>query len=412
VKDVGDLYFHLEAPAENSWVAVGTGSQMKGSLMLVVYRSEDEKGITLSPRIVNGNVEPSYDDQTNCQLNNVYAVNGYCKDINHKSHTKQRRYNGSIKREEHNDGDNVVSFDNLQQPFIFALGPTDRHLHDDRKDADIRRHSMYGHFNIDLTKSTVERSEDVAQDELSAIGTWENYNAQIVGGTTKDRDWSGNLHSLIMCGVFVILFPIGVVFLRLLEMVKWHAWMQGIGAACALCGVGLGIWAGLEYNHSKRFNSPHQLVGFAVVGATLVQLALGFTHHLLYKKHHRPTILGYMHRFFGPLIMLAGVANGFLGFKFSGGIYHNLMYGIIVGVFFTGLVGALFWAHKRRQTKRRVDERIADEAYEEFKGENRGPSSGQVWGGPHHGIEMREIPTEVPPSYEDEVRPVEPKTMV
>jgi hypothetical protein len=44
VKENGDLYIHIEAPAENSWVAVGTGSEMKGSLMWVVYRSEDEKG--------------------------------------------------------------------------------------------------------------------------------------------------------------------------------------------------------------------------------------------------------------------------------------------------------------------------------------------------------------------------------
>jgi hypothetical protein len=45
VKENGDLYFHIEAPAENSWVAVGTGSGMKGSLMWVVYRSEDERGM-------------------------------------------------------------------------------------------------------------------------------------------------------------------------------------------------------------------------------------------------------------------------------------------------------------------------------------------------------------------------------
>lgn len=44
VTQTGDLYFHLEAPADNSWVAVGSGKEMKGSLMWVVYKSEDEKG--------------------------------------------------------------------------------------------------------------------------------------------------------------------------------------------------------------------------------------------------------------------------------------------------------------------------------------------------------------------------------
>jgi hypothetical protein len=112
---------------------------------------------------------------------------------------------------------------------------------------------MYGQFKIDLTRSMVEHSDDVAHDELSAVGTWENRNAQILGEPKRDRDWSGNLHSLIMCGVYVLLFPVGVVFLRLIEKVKWHAWMQGIGTGFALLGVGLGIWAALEYNQVSTF---------------------------------------------------------------------------------------------------------------------------------------------------------------
>lgn len=32
-----DLYFHLSGPARYSWIAVGTGSVMKDSLMFVMY---------------------------------------------------------------------------------------------------------------------------------------------------------------------------------------------------------------------------------------------------------------------------------------------------------------------------------------------------------------------------------------
>lgn len=44
VEDGGltDLYFHLSAPAANSWVAVGIGAQMKGALMFLVYH--DSRG--------------------------------------------------------------------------------------------------------------------------------------------------------------------------------------------------------------------------------------------------------------------------------------------------------------------------------------------------------------------------------
>ena len=44
VQDVGDLYFHVEAPASASWVAFGIGSDMKGSLMWVMYRNSNGTG--------------------------------------------------------------------------------------------------------------------------------------------------------------------------------------------------------------------------------------------------------------------------------------------------------------------------------------------------------------------------------
>ena len=44
VKENGDLYFHLEAPARYQWVAVGAGHGMAGSLMWIAYPSKDGKG--------------------------------------------------------------------------------------------------------------------------------------------------------------------------------------------------------------------------------------------------------------------------------------------------------------------------------------------------------------------------------
>ena len=38
-----DLFFHLNGPSKFSWIAVGTGNQMKDSLMFVVYASGDGK---------------------------------------------------------------------------------------------------------------------------------------------------------------------------------------------------------------------------------------------------------------------------------------------------------------------------------------------------------------------------------
>jgi hypothetical protein len=36
-----DLYFHLSGPTSYSWIAVGTGSKMQDSLMIVIYSNAD-----------------------------------------------------------------------------------------------------------------------------------------------------------------------------------------------------------------------------------------------------------------------------------------------------------------------------------------------------------------------------------
>jgi hypothetical protein len=43
-----DIYFHLSGPAAYSWIAVGTGSEMKDSLMLLVYLDSVGSSASLS----------------------------------------------------------------------------------------------------------------------------------------------------------------------------------------------------------------------------------------------------------------------------------------------------------------------------------------------------------------------------
>jgi hypothetical protein len=37
----GDLYMYLHAPATYQWIGVGTGSEMDGSVMFIVYEGAD-----------------------------------------------------------------------------------------------------------------------------------------------------------------------------------------------------------------------------------------------------------------------------------------------------------------------------------------------------------------------------------
>jgi hypothetical protein len=40
-----DIYFHLSGPADYSWIAVGTGSEMRDSLMFIAYLNSTGNGL-------------------------------------------------------------------------------------------------------------------------------------------------------------------------------------------------------------------------------------------------------------------------------------------------------------------------------------------------------------------------------
>lgn len=57
---------------------------------------------------------------------------------------------------------------------------------------------------------------------------------------------------MLMASTMVILFPVGVVFLRLVERVGPHAVMQAIGCVFLVVGMGIGILAGAKYNQVSQ----------------------------------------------------------------------------------------------------------------------------------------------------------------
>jgi Cytochrome domain of cellobiose dehydrogenase len=57
----GDIYFQISGPSTLSWIALGQGSQMKGSNIFMIYADAAGTNVTLSPRLGTGNSEPSAD---------------------------------------------------------------------------------------------------------------------------------------------------------------------------------------------------------------------------------------------------------------------------------------------------------------------------------------------------------------
>ena len=122
-------------------------------------------GVTFSSRTVDSHSEPIYKPSVPCQLNNetgttssgivdrngtqVFSVNAVCRGINDRavnSLTTRSLSDSvhSIHRRKNNNNPSVgmLNFTNPAQPFMFALGPSDRTLQSDSPSAQIRRHAL------------------------------------------------------------------------------------------------------------------------------------------------------------------------------------------------------------------------------------------------------------------------------
>lgn len=237
--------------------------------------------MTFSSRTANNHVEPLYAPNIPCQLDDesgvstsgveiheeqqLFVVNAVCRGINNRdvrALTKRSLYDShSIERRKNKGpGDGKISFDNEAQAFMFASGPTDRTIESDSKTANIRRHSVYGTFTLNLKAATVQSPSDFDKSALSAVGTWTSNNSRLTSGPKQDTDVTLIVHMVLLCGSFVLLFPTGVVFLRILDKVRWHAYIQGAGAVLIIVGVGLGLGVSGQYVHvslSSRSKIPY-----------------------------------------------------------------------------------------------------------------------------------------------------------
>jgi len=200
--------------------------KMEDSLMFMIYTDSTGKGITLSPRLSYGHVEPSYANITVNTLpgtgisNGNYVVNFMCSNC--------RSWKGGS-----------IDATSTTQKFIFATGPNGN-INSNDPNAAIKRHAVYGTFTMDLTKAVGASSVPVAQNADTA-GTVQTQDK-------TDHDFSAALHACLMIFAFVGLMPIGILILRIMHSPKWHGLNQTASVVVAILGVGLGVYSGAMYN--------------------------------------------------------------------------------------------------------------------------------------------------------------------
>ncbi|KAI9717921.1 MAG: hypothetical protein M1812_004448 [Candelaria pacifica] len=324
------LNFYVSGPTGNSWLAFGAGSQMKGALMFIVYPSENDPAIQ-ELQSTSGHSEPSFtpDISFNTTRETGISNNTYHAFI---SCSNCRKWKGGS-----------LDVKSKNEPWLFAVGP-EYSLQSNSKQANLRQHDNYGFFTVDMVQATGD--PESLWNQTSSINVTSGATSK--GFHDSGQGYAAPLHALFMAGSFGVLFPLGVIYLRVLEKVMWHAFNQAFAVLVVSIGAALGIYSSRLYNkvikmpkdfryikrlpgfQSKSFNSPHQIIGFIVLLSCLVQVALGILHHRIFKKTQKKTPVGMIHRWTGQIIILLGIVNVTIGFVFAGSPRHIIPFFIVV----------------------------------------------------------------------------------
>jgi hypothetical protein len=199
--------------------------------MFIMYADSTGRNVTVSPRLSYGNTEPSYTSNVTYAVAAGSGISNGTMTASVLCHNCRSWKGGS------------VDPTNTAYPFLFASAPGGN-LGSNSVNANLREHSSYGTFTMDLTKA-------VGTGHFPSVATADT------SGTVQDTDKSDSvfasaLHAALMIIAFVVLMPIGLVILRVMNNVKWHALNQALSAVVALIGVCVGIYCGTLYNRVCR----------------------------------------------------------------------------------------------------------------------------------------------------------------
>jgi len=210
-------------------------TNMKNSMIFMIYADSTGTKVTLSPRIGKGNYEPAYTKEFVVEMmpgsgiaNNIMTANVRCQDCQVWSGGK-------------------IDSSNTKAPFTFARGPN-ADFRSNSLEASVKRHSVYGSFTLDLTKAMGSKAVPNA-DYADRAGT-------VQLSQEGDRDLAPPFHAVFMIFAFVGLMPVGIMILRILNRPKWHGLNQAISVVLAFMGLGLGLYIGTMYQRVHLFSPP------------------------------------------------------------------------------------------------------------------------------------------------------------
>ncbi|KAH7625145.1 hypothetical protein B0T09DRAFT_66560 [Sordaria sp. MPI-SDFR-AT-0083] len=403
-----DIFFHLTVTRwnANGWTAIGTGQTMAGALMFVVYGDPvngTEKEPVVSVRTVEGHRQPQL-------IEDFAAVAGKGFDVQvlasswKEAGTVPASGGKGRKEKRHDDHDEhaiipaagtktyiadvllacyscslwssgpgswrtSISAKDSSQPFLWAWNDRQDFSGNFTRDAHIKMHRHhgsetggYGFFWADMTRSVLSPSTDyvgkpTTSDLLKILSIAPGDSAKMLGTSEEPMSasgWLGKLtsnplpktHAFFMTVAFLILFPLGVLLIRSGGNAFQKHWLvQALASVFTLAGAGVGL-----YMTGRRVPSTfHQWLGLAITLALVVQVILGWRHHMDFLRIRRRTWISYGHIWLGRGAVLAGWVNVILGLLLSGHSRIDVWgIGIFVGI---EAVVVCWWVWRAAQRK-------------------------------------------------------------
>ncbi|RMZ73610.1 integral membrane [Pyrenophora seminiperda CCB06] len=286
--DSDDVFIYFTSPAY-SWVGVGFGSEMKDSLMIVMYQSGDGNNITLSPRLGSPSSEPSFAPSialhllpgtTTNKTSSMLILRARC--------TNCRSYFDTT---------------STSQPMIYAFGKA-QNLQSDDPSAHLQRHIEYGHFTMDMTAA--RGAGGVPAPSSVANG---------VGGVVqvRDHDRRNIAHAVVGGLAVLVLWPVNVLCVAVFKSVRVHVVLSGLIVVFLMVSFVLGGLTSGQYVKSKAFSTPHQIFAFLslipLLGTSLLPPLARLTPNINLRPLHTP---------FACASFILLVITGGLGLSLSG----------------------------------------------------------------------------------------------
>jgi hypothetical protein len=314
----GDIFFRISAPTSYAWVALGTGTSMSDSNILVMYQ-DGSGNVTVSPRIGRGHTEPKHTDDASSVT--VLAGSGVSAD----GETMVAEIRCA-------DCQSWVSADGEQQQLdldgmnsFIAAWAEGKSIASADKAASISYHNDHVEFQSDLSSAVVTTTDADTNPFLdgnssSKSGTNNTQDAIFGGGGFGDGTGMPHeprlvTHGVIMGITFVLLYPAGAIMQPLLKLWYLHASWQM--AAFVLMWVGFGFGYIVAQDYQMLFTGTHTIMGTVVCAVMALQPIFGYLHHRHFVAHRRRSVVSHVHINLGRILLLLGIVNGGIGLKIA-----------------------------------------------------------------------------------------------